>query len=46
MAFGLACINLYAYYKCRKDYHNKLKNLVGGTMQSMIIDQVKNKLGL
>jgi len=46
VAFSLSAINLYAYYKCRKDYHNKIKNVVGGKMQDLILGQVKSKLGL
>lgn len=44
--FGLAATNLYAYYLCRKDYQAKLKNLVGGTMQSFLVSQVKSRFGL
>lgn len=46
VCFSLGATNLYAYYLCRRDYHAKLKNLVGGTMQSFLVSQVKSRFGL
>ena len=45
-AFSLATINLYAYYKCRKDYQGKLQAAMGGiSMGGAILGQFTKKLG-
>ena len=44
--FGLNFTNLFAYYKCRKDYKKKMKDLMGGSFgTSVFVSAIKNKLG-
>ena len=41
MAFTLSAINLYAFYKCNKDYQNKFKSAMGNA----IIGQFAKRFG-
>ena len=46
-SLSLTGINLYAYYMCRKDYKNKLNNVLGGSMNmgGIVMDTIKAKFG-
>ncbi len=45
---ALLSTNLYAYYKCRKDYQKKLKNVLGNPMGmgGMILGGLRSRMGI
>ena len=46
IAVALSFTNLYAYYKCNKDYQNKLNSALGSNnVRNMIYSTVKERLG-
>ena len=47
-SFTLCFVNLYAFYKCNKDYKNKIQKIMGNqlNMGSIIVAGIKNKIGL